>query len=178
MHLFRQATRDGLTQLYNIRHFNLLFEAEFRNIATLKFRPLSIVMSDIDNFKRVNDTYGHQAGDTILREVASIMQSKCRHVDVLGRYGGEEFIIMLSGSKAVDAANLANKIRQAVSEKKFKFGDVIYSTTISMGVAEYTDEKTKNELVEKADKALYYSKKTGKNKVTISSPEVLSANLP
>ena len=169
MNLFKQATRDGLTQLYNIRHFNLLLEAEFRNIALLKFRRLSIIMADLDNFKKANDTYGHPAGDIILRETANIIQSKCRQLDVVGRYGGEEFIVMLSGSMAEDAADLADKIRLAVEAKKFKFGDVTYSTTLSLGVAEYSNEKTKNELVEKADKALYHSKETGKNRVTIYS---------
>ena len=172
VHLFKQATRDGLTQLYNIRHFNLLFEAEFGNASVLKFRSLSIIMADIDNFKSANDTYGHQAGDMILKDVANIIQSKCRQLDVVGRYGGEEFIVMLSGAKASDAANLAEKIRTAVEERKFRVGNVIYSTTMSAGVAEYSNEKTKNELVEKADKALYYSKKNGKNKVTIYSPEL------
>lgn len=172
VHLFKQATRDGLTQLYNIRHFNLLFEAEFNNASTLKFRALSIIMADIDNFKYANDTYGHQAGDLILRDVANIIQSKCRALDVVGRYGGEEFIIMLSGAKASDAAHLAEKIRIAVEDRKFRIGNVIYSTTISVGVAEYSNESTKDELVEKADKALYYSKKNGKNKVTAYSPEI------
>lgn len=172
MHLFKQATRDGLTQLYNIRHFSLLFEAEFSNASTLKFRALSVIMADIDNFKNANDTYGHQAGDLILRDVANIIQSKCRQLDVVGRYGGEEFIVMLSGAKASDAANLAEKIRIAVEDRKFRIGNIIYSTTISLGVAEYSDEKTKNELVEKADKALYHSKKTGKNKVTVYSSEI------
>ncbi|MFH1189919.1 MAG: CHASE2 domain-containing protein [Candidatus Omnitrophota bacterium] len=173
VHLFKQATRDGLTQLYNIRHFNLLFEAEFRNASTLKFRALSVIMADIDNFKHANDTYGHQAGDLILRDVANIIQSKCRALDVVGRYGGEEFIVMLSGAKAVDAMHLAEKIRSAVEERKFRIGNVIYSTTISLGVAEYSDEATKNELAEKADKALYYSKKNGKNQATAYSPEIL-----
>lgn len=172
MYLFKQATHDGLTQLYNVRHFNLLLESEFKSISTLKFRPLSIIMADIDNFKRVNDTYGHASGDLILKEVASIIQSKCRQLDVVGRYGGEEFIVMLSGAKAQDAANLADKMRQAVAAKKFKLGNVMYSTTISMGVAQYTDEKSKNELVDNADKALYQSKRTGKDKVTIYSPQM------
>jgi len=173
VHLFKQATRDGLTQLYNIRHFNLLFEAEFRNVALLKStRALSIIMADIDNFKRANDTYGHQAGDLILRDIANTIQSKCRQLDVSGRYGGEEFIVMLVGAKASDAANIAEKIRVAVEDRKFRIGNIIYSTTISLGVAEYSEEKTKNELVEKADKALYASKKSGKNKVTVYKTEI------
>lgn len=172
VHLFKQATRDGLTQLYNIRHFNLLFEAEFNNASTLKFRALSVIMADIDNFKHANDTYGHQAGDLILQDVANIIQSKCRALDVVGRYGGEEFIIMLSGAKISDAAHLAEKIRVAVEDRKFRIGNIIYTTTISVGVAEYSNESNKGELIEKADKALYYSKKNGKNKVTAYSSEI------
>ena len=169
--LFSQATRDGLTQLYNIRHFSLLLEAEFKNTATFKFRPLSVIMGDIDNFKQANDTYGHPAGDIILKEVAHLIQSKCRQIDVVGRYGGEEFIVMLSGAREKDAADVGEKIRAAVEAKNFKFGDVTYSTTISLGVAQYKDEKNKDELIEKADKALYSAKKTGKNKVCIYTPE-------
>jgi diguanylate cyclase (GGDEF)-like protein len=167
--LFSQATRDGLTSLYNIRHFGLLLEAEFKTTATFKFRPLSIIMGDIDNFKHANDTYGHPSGDIILKEIAQIIQSKCRQIDVVGRYGGEEFIVMLSGAKGKDAADVGEKIRSAVEAKKFIFGDVTYSTTISLGVVQYTVEKSKDELVARADKALYDAKKTGKNKVVIYS---------
>jgi diguanylate cyclase (GGDEF)-like protein len=84
---------------------------------------------------------------------------------VVGRYGGEEFIVMLSGARGKDATVVGEKIRAAVEAKRFKFGDAAYSTTISLGVAEYTDEKNKDELIERADKALYDAKKTGKNKV-------------
>ncbi|MCM8761481.1 MAG: diguanylate cyclase [Candidatus Omnitrophica bacterium] len=165
--LLRQATRDGLTHLYNIRHFNLLLEAEFRNAAVYKFRNLSLMMADLDNFKKLNDTYGHQAGDLVLKEVAHIIQSKCRQVDVVGRYGGEEFIVMLTGAKIKDAADVAEKIRAAVEAKKFKFKNELYSTSLSIGVVEYTKEKTKDELVEKADTALYNAKREGKNRVCI-----------
>jgi diguanylate cyclase (GGDEF)-like protein len=170
--LFNQATRDGLTHLYNIRHFSLLLEAEFRNAATFKFKPLSVIMGDIDNFKHANDTYGHQSGDIILKDVAAIIQSKCRQIDVVGRYGGEEFIVMLAGARAKDAAEVGDKIRTAIEAKKFKFGDAVYSTTISIGVAEYKDEKNKDELVGKADKALYHAKHTGRNRVAVYSPDM------
>jgi len=167
--LFTQATRDGLTQLYNIRHFNLLLEAEFKNVALYKMRNLSIMMGDIDNFKHANDTYGHQAGDVILREVARAIQSKCRQTDVVGRYGGEEFIVMFFGASAKDASDVAEKIRAAVEARKFKFGSEVYSTTISLGVVQYSNEKNKDELVSRADSALYRAKGEGKNKVLIYS---------
>jgi diguanylate cyclase (GGDEF)-like protein len=167
--LFKQATRDGLTSLYNIRHFNLLFEAEFKNVSLYKSRRLSVIMADIDNFKHINDTYGHQAGDVILKEVAKTLQSKCREIDVVARYGGEEFIIMLSGAGEKEACDVAEKIRQAFETKRFRFKNDNYHTTISLGIAEFSGEKNKEELVEKADAALYKSKHEGKNKVSLYS---------
>lgn len=164
-HLFRQATRDGLTGLYNIRHFNLLLEAEFKNVALYKFRRLALIMGDVDNFKHLNDTYGHPAGDAILREVAKIMQTKCRQTDVVARYGGEEFIVMLTGAGEKEAFNVADGIRKAIEAKKFRFKGDTYAPTISIGAVEYSNEKTKDELVEKADKALYKAKHEGKNRV-------------
>ena len=165
--LFKQATRDGLTNLWNIRHFNMLFDAEFKNIARFRYRKLSIILSDIDDFKHVNDTYGHQAGDIVLKEVANVMRTVSRKLDVVARYGGEEFIIMLIGTGEDGAKELGEKIRAAFEAKQFKFGDKTYKTTISLGVAEFKTEKTKEELIEKADQALYTSKREGKNRVTI-----------
>lgn len=165
--LFRQATRDGLTGLYNIRHFNLLFEAEFRSVSTYKSRRLAIIMADIDNFKHINDTYGHQAGDMILKEFAKLLQSKCRHTDIVGRYGGEEFIVMLSGTGEKEASDIAEKIRDAVQNKKIKFKNDMLSTTMSLGVAVFSNEHEKEELVEKSDSALYKAKNEGKNRVIL-----------
>jgi diguanylate cyclase (GGDEF)-like protein len=167
MRLFAQATRDGLTGLYNIRHFNLLYEAEFKNVSTFRSKSLSLIMADLDNFKHINDTYGHQAGDFVLREAARVLQSKCRQTDVVARYGGEEFIIMLSGAGANEALAVAEKIRLAVAEKRFRFKGDLYSPSISLGVAEYAGEKAKDELIGKADSALYESKRAGKNKASV-----------
>ncbi|MDP3789171.1 MAG: diguanylate cyclase [Candidatus Omnitrophota bacterium] len=167
--LFKQATRDALTSLYNIRHFNLLFEAEFRNISIYKFRRLSLVMADIDNFKHINDTYGHQAGDIVLREFAKTIQSKCRELDVVARYGGEEFIIMLTGAGEKEAFDVGEKIRLAVESKRFRFRSDTYHATLSMGVAEFSGERDKDDLIGKADKALYKAKHEGKNRVCLAS---------
>ncbi len=163
--LFREATRDGLTNLYNIRHFNLLLEAEYKNLKLVKNKKTSIIMSDIDNFKKINDTYGHQVGDVILRDVAKIFQSNCRQIDVIARYGGEEFIVLLPGAGKKEAVDVAERIRQGVESKKFKFKDKHYTATISLGVNEYTDEENKEDIIRKADSALYRAKTTGKNKV-------------
>lgn len=168
--LFKQATRDALTNLYNIRHFNLLFEAEFRNVSTYKSRRLAIIMADIDNFKHMNDTYGHQAGDMILKEFAKIIQSKSRETDVVARYGGEEFIAMLSGAGEKEALDIAEKIREGFESKKFRIGNDMYGTTVSIGVAEFSNERGKEELIEKADKALYKAKHEGKNRVVLYQP--------
>ena len=124
-------------------------------------------MADIDNFKQANDTFGHQAGDSILREMAQVIQSRCRQVDVVARYGGEEFIVMLSGAKAKDAADVAEKIRAAVEARKFRFGDSSYNTTISLGVAEYSEDRTKEDLIARADRALYNAKRSGRNRVCV-----------
>lgn len=166
--LFKQATRDGLTNLYNIRHFNLLLDAEFRNVSIDKTKKLVIIMGDVDNFKHVNDTYGHQAGDIILKEFAKVMQSKCRQTDIVARYGGEEFIIMLSGAGHEKAMEIAERIRADIQDQKFKVKNITYSTTISIGVVEFSGEKTKEELIGKADKALYRAKFEGKNRVCLS----------
>jgi len=165
--LFRQATRDGLTLLYNVRHFNLLLEAEFKNLTLYKNRRISLIMMDLDNFKHLNDTYGHPAGDTILREFGGIIQSKCRQIDVPARYGGEEFIIMLVGAGKGFAVGVAEKIREALANKTFNFDGHEYKTSASIGVVEYSDERSKEELIEKADKALYQAKRGGKNRVSV-----------
>jgi len=140
-------------------------EAEFRNVSLYKNRRLSVIMVDVDNFKHINDTYGHPAGDMVLKEFARIVQSKCRQIDVVARYGGEEFIIMLVGAGKGWSFGIAEKIRTAIKDKKFDFEGKQFSTTVSLGGVEFSDEKTKEELIEKADKALYMAKFEGKNKV-------------
>ena len=163
--LFTQATRDGLTQLYNIRYFNVLLEAEFKNITLYRNRRLSVVIGDIDDFKQINDTYGHQAGDEVIKEVANVVRSKCRQIDIAARYGGEEFIIMLIGAGRGWTTGVGEKIRETIAQKKFNFKGKESSVTISIGVAEYSNERKKEELIEKADKALYRAKRDGKNRV-------------
>ena len=165
--LFNLATKDGLTGLYNRRHINMLLDAELKSATLHKVRKLSVVMCDIDNFKKLNDTYGHQAGDSILKEFAKIMKLKCRQSDVVARYGGEEFIIMLSGAGAKDAMGVAENIRAAIADKKFTFYGQLYSTGMSMGLVEFTNEQTKEELIKKADQALYRAKEEGKNRVCV-----------
>jgi len=166
--LFKQATRDGLTNLYNVRHFNLLIEAEFRMLKLNPNKKAAVIMSDIDNFKKINDTHGHQVGDLILKEIAKIFQSSVRQVDIVARYGGEEFVVLLPGAGKKDATDVAERIRVSVENKKFKFGDNFYTATVSFGVNEYTNDATKDDIIRKADEALYKAKTTGKNRVVIA----------
>ena len=126
-------------------------------------------MADVDNFKHINDTYGHRAGDAVLRTVARIMQTKCRQTDVAARYGGEEFVVMLTGAGEREAVDIAEKIRAAVANKRFKFRDKTRRVTISLGIAGFSGRDHKEELIEKADKALYRAKREGKNRVCLYS---------
>jgi len=166
--LVKQATRDGLTGLYNRRHLNLTLETEIKDLHAHKSKKLSLIMCDIDNFKKLNDTYGHQAGDAILIEFARIMRSKCRQVDMVARYGGEEFVVVLLGASGRDAVSVAEKIRIAIEAKHFTFKNEPYHTTLSMGVAEFRGEATPAELIEKTDQALYRAKQSGKNRVVFN----------
>ena len=165
--LFALATKDGLTGLFVIRHFSLLLEAEMERMQKTGGR-LSILMSDIDHFKSVNDTYGHQVGDFILKEVAGLLGACCRQFDIPSRYGGEEFIVMLPGADIKDAGMVAERIRKKVETHNFKMDDKTYNVTISLGVAAYKSEDTRDDFVKRTDEALYTAKETGRNKVCLS----------
>jgi len=173
--LFKLATRDSLTGLYNIGHFKMLMKAEMTAIAMRPGKTLSIVMSDVDHFKKTNDTYGHQMGDAVLREVANIIKNGCRSLDVAARYGGEEFILMLPGADAQECYQVAEKIRKALAARVFPHEKGNLMTTISLGVTEI-DPKEQNieEIIARADRALYEAKHGGRNRTMIAkdSPNV------
>ena len=167
--LLKMATRDALTGLYNIGQFKLLLNAELSTLAVRQNdRAMSILMSDADNFKKTNDNYGHLTGDQVLRELASVIKSTCRALDVAARYGGEEFIVMLPGANEEEAFKVAEKIRNNLSQKVFHHEKGDFSTTISLGVTQaQPGEKDMEALIGRADKALYEAKQTGKNKTVI-----------
>jgi len=128
-------------------------------------------MSDVDNFKKTNDTYGHQTGDVVLKEVAAAFRDNCRALDVAARYGGEEMILMLPGANAEEAAKVADKIRKVIADKVYDHEKGSFSTSISMGVAQVMPEdKEIEQPIERADKAMYEAKQSGKNKVMIALP--------
>jgi two-component system, cell cycle response regulator len=172
--IYRMATIDAGTQIFNKQYLLDALEAEIKFSRTYG-RDLSIIYYDLDHFKPVNDTYGHNAGDFILRESAALVRTTVRKDDILGRFGGEEFVIILPNTDARTAAELAERIRQKHESHEFlieyeKDGDkarVNHRQTISIGVAQLRPPvASTKEFLEVADKKLYNSKQTGRNRVT------------
>lgn len=173
-HLFSEvqelAITDSLTKINNRRRFFDLAEQEFERSRRYD-RPLSLIMLDIDHFKRVNDTYGHAAGDTVLEQLAQLCQKSLREVDVFARYGGEEFVILLPETTSQEAQLTAERIRQLVARTPIKVGEDSLTITISFGIVEL-DKTCKNveELLDRSDQAMYASKRNGRNRVSIWEP--------
>ena len=158
---------DGLTGLFNHRHMHELLQEEFERSGRTG-EPLSVVMFDLDRFKQVNDTHGHQAGDRVLQELADILRETAREIDKLGRYGGEEFMVILPGSDAEAGRTFAERVRENVEKQQFDIhADHALHMTISAGVATYPadDADGPRRLVHFADQALYSAKNNGRNRV-------------
>lgn len=155
--LQKKAITDSLTGLFNHRHS--LRELN-KNIRDLNIKNITVIMSDLDNFKQINDTYGHPIGDRVLAQFSKIIKSNIRSEDVVGRYGGEEFIIILVGSELKAGIEVAERIRTQLSQHKFK--DIEGNITSSFGVYQWNGEET-NLLVKKADDLLYKAKIDGRN---------------
>lgn len=162
--LFHMAVEDGLTKLYVVRHFKEILEQEMAKAKRYN-RALSLIISDIDHFKRINDTYGHLSGDYILREIANIFKSSCREVDVPGRYGGEEFVILLPETNRDGAVEFAERLRKLIEGLILEYNNIKFNITISFGVAEFRSEASVADFIKRADEALYVAKETGRNKV-------------
>lgn len=162
---------DGLTGLYNRRHFEGNLEREFLRVRRY-IAELSIAMIDIDNFKKVNDTYGHQCGDYILKEISKMVSQSFRKTDMIYRYGGEEIVVILTETALEGAMIPLERLREKISNYEFLFNEQKIHVTISLGVASYNkDLKSQKELVEGADKALYRAKQTGRNRLVAFSHE-------
>jgi len=158
-----QALTDALTGLYNRRGLFEIGHIEFTRTRRLK-RSFSAIMIDIDHFKRVNDKYGHPVGDQVLQFLASEFRSVVRAADIVGRYGGEEFVIFLSDSDVKSALDLAERLRNMVERTPFHVEENEIRITISLGVAEYNENSPNLEtLVARADQALYVAKHKGRN---------------
>lgn len=157
--------RDSLTGLYNHTHTLYLLETEITK-ARQKGHSMAFAMLDIDYFKKINDSYGHPIGDRVLKSLAMFLKQRLRKTDHIGRYGGEEFAIVLPNITETDAKNILNEIRERFSQLSQPAGDVEFHVTFSCGVALLSDESAQ-ELCEKADKALYEAKHGGRNQVKI-----------
>ena len=166
------AVTDGLTGISNRPNMEQALQNEFER--SMRYgAPLSVVLLDVDHFKGVNDTYGHQKGDEILVAIASLLKKVCRTNDIAARYGGEEFLMILPQSNAQGAFKIAERLREEMMKMNFTGNESNFSVTTSCGVAELDRDFIKNtdQLVAIADHALYEAKNSGRNKTIIGHPE-------
>ena len=164
--IYEQATRDGLTRVYNKKYFLDTMRKEFAYC--LRHRvPLSLLMLDVDHFKKINDTYGHQTGDLVLARIAQKVSDTIRTEDLLARYGGEEFALMLREATDDQALACAERVRKAVEGTELFAGGTVLRCTISVGVATLWDSdfSQPEELIACADRYLYRAKRAGRNRV-------------
>ncbi len=163
--IYRMMTFDGLTQIYNKRYFHETLEREISRSRRYG-REIALVLFDIDNFKQKNDTFGHLAGDTILRELATVVRRKLRREDLFARVGGEEFAILTPEVGAKGAREVAEKVRAVVEATAFRYEKHSIPTTISLGFAVWLGgEDGADALFQRADAALYAAKQGGRNRV-------------
>ena len=179
--ILKHATLDALTGFYNRRQLEERIKQEVSGAKRQK-RNLCTIMTDIDYFKNVNDTYGHAAGDLALKNVSSVIKHQLRDYDIAGRYGGEEFAIILPYTKIEEAQMVAQRLRRAVENTKIDISKVntdtdekIIGVTISLGISEYKTGDNEKTLLQKADKALYKAKESGRNRAEVY--EEVSTNL-
>jgi diguanylate cyclase (GGDEF)-like protein/PAS domain S-box-containing protein len=172
--LHEQATRDPLTGLHNRRYLDETLPRELQR-AERHHQPIGVIMLDIDHFKHFNDTYGHDAGDTLLRAVGSFLQRNTRGEDIACRYGGEEFTLVLPGAALADTRQRADKLCTGIQKLVVEYhGSLLDTVTASFGVAVFPDHATTaDDLVRAADRALYQAKQGGRNGVYIAGGYVV-----
>ena len=175
--LVERSSTDMMTHL-KLKYFFYNILTDKLDLARSNNLPLAVIMFDIDFFKRFNDTYGHACGDYVLITVAKIIKSSIRAEDLAGRYGGEEFTVMLNNTTKDDAMTVADRIRSKVEQYDFCYENIHVKVTISVGVAEFDANcnpvVSPKELVDQADQALYVSKRGGRNRVTFAAPELIA----
>jgi diguanylate cyclase (GGDEF)-like protein len=167
--LYRElASTDYLTHLVNRRRFLEIAEMEFRRVK-IDHGPLAIILLDVDHFKSVNDQYGHKAGDEVLATVGTRIKKSLRQGDVAGRYGGEEFVVVVVGSVADQCLRIAERIRQSVAHQPIQLDEVTIQVTISVGLACLNSELELplDDLIACADQAMYQAKQQGRNRVVV-----------
>lgn len=152
---------DKLTQIYNRLKLDYILQSELQRVCRYHYE-LSIILADIDHFKQVNDVYGHDVGDQVLVQMARVLQSNIRTADFIGRFGGEEFLVIMPHTNREQACIVAEKLRKAVETEVFP---LINHKTCSFGVTSYLEGENQNELIKRADEALYKAKGSGRNRV-------------
>ena len=166
--LYKQALNmaftDPLTKAYNRASFNDALQREI-NLANRKSNHLSIIFLDIDHFKTINDDYGHKCGDTALISVAGSIKDTLRNTDIVFRYGGEEFVVLLNDTRIDRAKNIAERIRKNIENHSIHYGSDIIKLTVSLGVSSLRGNDSPDSLVKRADMAMYEAKKQGRNQV-------------
>jgi len=169
--LRQEAIRDSLTGLFNRRFLDATLPIELARLKRANI-PLTILMLDIDHFKNINDTYGHQVGDAVLQSVGNALKTSVRAGDIVCRYGGEEFILIFPGMNAADGRTRAEKLRVMIASQTVSERDQLISVTISIGGSVFpNDGNSSDELISVADLALYRAKQNGRNRVEFSDPD-------
>ena len=172
-HLRSLSLTDELTRLYNYRFFTIQLEIEIAR-SRRTGHPCSLMMIDLDNFKQLNDSYGHVVGNNFLVEVARTIGQKLRPIDILCRYGGDEFAVIMPATGLFDAMRIGQRLRESMSRIPWKLDDAV---SASIGLAEYQPDSKQEagEFVDMADRALYEAKKNGKNRICFEAPPEKSA---
>jgi two-component system cell cycle response regulator len=165
--LYELAIRDGMTKLFIHKHFRERLSEEWSRAHRYK-EELSLIMLDIDHFKNFNDNYGHQLGDSVLKDVANLIKENSRNIDIPCRYGGEEFAVVLPSTNHENALMIAERMRQSIANHSVEAGDKSIEVTVSLGVSTVPHEsiKSADDFIEMTDKSLYLSKKNGRNQST------------
>ncbi|MBA6414766.1 diguanylate cyclase [Colwellia sp. 6M3] len=165
---------DGLTQAFNRKHWEECLAAEFSRAQRYK-QDLALVMLDLDQFKLLNDTYGHQGGDKVLIDIAEVINGLLRMGDLFGRYGGEEFAVILPNTGLTGANDVAERIRKAIASNAIEYQDKNINATVSIGVAVMDEYDTRYEdIISRADIALYKAKNLGRNQVCLAKERIIS----
>lgn len=170
-HLKQLTIIDELTHVYNRRHFNACLQREF-NYSQRYQTDFSLLMMDLDHFKRVNDTFGHTFGDFVLKTFAKRIRTAMREIDILFRYGGEEFIVLLPNTAIIDAVQLGDRILQTSRVKPFIMNDYSCTCTVSIGAVSYATSNPiePKDIVESADELLYHAKRQGRDQLAAAAP--------
>ncbi|BAI80219.1 signal transduction response regulator [Deferribacter desulfuricans SSM1] len=162
--LYNDAIHDFLTGVLNRRSIM----SELESLSNNPNDEIGIIIIDIDNFKKINDTYGHLVGDEVLKEISNIISKSLRKDDYVGRYGGEEFLVILPKLNINESFTVAERIRNSIANHNFHIGDIDFKITVSLGVSSLKKFKNIKDALNEADKALYVAKRTGKNKTVIA----------